>query len=467
MTLVFPLLFFMYASRILGADGIGKVEFGKNITGYFSLLASLGINNYGIREGAKLRNSRMDFSRFVHEILCINCVSMLVAIILFLLVALNVSALSDYKTILFVFSTTIVFTPMGVEWVYGALEEYKYIAIRTIVFQIVALIVLFLFVRDSGDYIWYAVVLIVSGVGSNVINLIHLWKFVDFKFVGSYRIKRHLHSILLLFALAVSNTLYSYIDTTMIGFINGDKEVGLYTAALKVNRVVVNVLGAIGAVAMPRLSYLWDQNNKDDFYRIIKLIVNILLMLSVPSCIGMLCLSKTVLFVFCGSDFIKADLTMRILSLIIIILSLSTFLNMHILIPVNKEKYTFLAIIGGVITNVGINAFLIPRFAGNGAAIGTVIGETVVLIIAFYYADRVVKMKSLFGKIYQYVLASLPIIIITCFFTHCINNLLAQCVWSIVVSVCTYFTILFLLKNETVIYIYNLILEKIHKETVK
>ena len=253
-TLVFPLLTFMYASRILGVDKIGAVEFSKNFVGYFALLASLGINNYGIREGARLRDSRKKFSKFVHEILLIYICSIIVDYILFFITLYKVQSLSEYHSILLIFSITILFTPLGVEWLYGALEEYRYITLRTILFQIFAILVLFIFVKDASDYLWYSVVLIISSVGSNIMNLLYMHNFVDFKYYGYYDLRIHIYPIFMLFILAISNNLYSYIDTTMIGFIANNTEVGFYSAALKVNRIVVNILGAIGAVAMPRLS---------------------------------------------------------------------------------------------------------------------------------------------------------------------------------------------------------------------
>ena len=53
----FPLITFAYTSRILGADGVGKINFSKSVVTYFSMLAMLGINQYGTREAAKVRDN--------------------------------------------------------------------------------------------------------------------------------------------------------------------------------------------------------------------------------------------------------------------------------------------------------------------------------------------------------------------------------------------------------------------------
>ena len=56
--ILFPILTIPYASRILGPEGMGKVQFVNSFTQYFILLAALGIPIYGTREIAKLQNNK-------------------------------------------------------------------------------------------------------------------------------------------------------------------------------------------------------------------------------------------------------------------------------------------------------------------------------------------------------------------------------------------------------------------------
>ena len=72
MSVLFPLITFPYASRILGARGIGKVDYAYSIISYFSLVAALGINTYAVREGSKLKNNKEEFEKFAKEMLKIN-----------------------------------------------------------------------------------------------------------------------------------------------------------------------------------------------------------------------------------------------------------------------------------------------------------------------------------------------------------------------------------------------------------
>ena len=465
-TLAFPVMIFMYASRILGAEGIGRVEFCKNFSTYFALMASLGINNYGIREGARKRNSREDFSKFVHEVLIINLISTAFSLLLYLGVISFIPKLVEYRSIFLIFISTIVMTPMGVEWVYGAQEEYKYIALRTMAFQIIAFLLMFVLVKDESSLIGYAIVLIVSSVGSNIANLVCIRKFVSFKLFKNYNIKQHIKPIIVLFALAISNTLYSYVDTTMIGFLSGDVQVGLYSVALKVNRIVVNVLGAIGAVVMPRLSFEWANGNKQEFLRITKIVINVLLMFSFPCMAGLIGLSKPLIILFCGDGFIEAQLMMQILSLIVVILSVSTFFNMHILLPMNKEKYTLITIFSGLCFNVATNAFLIPRLGGVGAAIGTIIGETVVLVLGMKFVKEYVNLRDILKNCYQYIIGFVVVLACCLVCVHFINNNILVCITSVVTSVIAYGVLLIAMKNHYIMIFWKKFVRKFKKGEV-
>ena len=70
--LLFPLLTFPYASRIMMADGIGHVNFYQSIISYISLLSCIGIPMYAVREIAKVRNDKEVRERTTVEILLLH-----------------------------------------------------------------------------------------------------------------------------------------------------------------------------------------------------------------------------------------------------------------------------------------------------------------------------------------------------------------------------------------------------------
>ncbi len=56
--LLFPILSFPYISRVLGPEGLGKVQFVFSFAQYFAVIAGLGIPIYGMREIARYKDDK-------------------------------------------------------------------------------------------------------------------------------------------------------------------------------------------------------------------------------------------------------------------------------------------------------------------------------------------------------------------------------------------------------------------------
>ncbi len=56
--IIFPIISFPYASRILLPQGIGAVNFANSTVEYFILIAELGIGTYAAREAARIRDDK-------------------------------------------------------------------------------------------------------------------------------------------------------------------------------------------------------------------------------------------------------------------------------------------------------------------------------------------------------------------------------------------------------------------------
>ena len=76
---IFPLITFPYISRILSVETLGKYNFAVSVVGYIVLLAGLGINQYAIREGARVREDKEKFGKLANQVFTINIISTIFA----------------------------------------------------------------------------------------------------------------------------------------------------------------------------------------------------------------------------------------------------------------------------------------------------------------------------------------------------------------------------------------------------
>ena len=465
MSLLYPIATFTYASRILGADGIGKINFSKSIVSYFSMLAMLGMQYYGTREAAKLRDNKKELSKFVHEMLAINGMMTIVSYILFVLAMLFIPKFQEYTLLLVIGSASILLQSMGLEWLYQALEEYQYIAVRSVIVQADSFVIMLLFVKDRSDLFIYMAIYVFATYGSYILNFVNARKYILWEWFGDYSIKKHIKQVLLLFAMALSIQLYAVLDSTMLGFLQNDVSVGKYTAAVKINKLVTTLIDSVAVVLIPRLSFYIEKLEKDKIKELIDKSYNYVFLLAVPAGVGIFALGNEIIQLFSGSEFQSAVMTLRLLTPIVVVIPFNVITNTQTFVPMGKEKWILFSTCSGALTNMACNAVLIPRYAENGAAAATVIAETVIAVICFYNMKKVFNMKKIMRVSWQYCIASFPILIVNYFISVFVRSAVLHVVFTVLVSVCVYTGILIFFKNQYMYEIIQYIRERIQKKT--
>lgn len=112
---------------------------------------------------------------------------------------------------------------------------------------------------------------------------------------------------------------------------------------------------------------------------------------------------------------------------------------------IKENKYTILIIIG-IIINIALNLLLIPKYEAVGAAIATILGQMVILILEIPIIKQFVN-KSLMKSFTKYLLFSI-IMYIVVYGIGLINNSAIILSTQIIVGTLIYMTILFLTKDN-------------------
>ena len=448
LSLLFPLITFPYASRILLPEGIGKVNFSNTIISYFILIASLGIGGYATREAAKIRNDRKALSKLFKEIISINFVCCIVAYILFFIALNFIPKLSDYKPLLLVTSIKILFSVLGIEWIYTANEDFKFITIRTFFIQLFSLIYLFVFVHTADDIVHYTIFGILTTVGCNIFNFLFVGKYVDLGGKTKLEIKKHLNAIIIFFGMTIVTSIYTMLDTAMLGFLSSDTEVGYYTASTKLGHMVLSMLTAITTILLPRLTNYIQKNDFSSFSELVNKSVNILLLLSIPMTFGIIVLTQPLMILLSGEKYLPAVFSMRIISPILIIISFGSLAGVQILPAIGKEKISFYSYIAGALTNITLNTIFIPKLGAVGAAIGTVCAEFIVTTIQIIFIRKLILTKELLITFSECIVSSIIMTICISLLIKYINLLILQIFLSFVFGIFIYSIILLLFKNK-------------------
>lgn len=393
--LLFPLITFPYASRILLADGIGQINFFQSIIQYITLLTCLGIPMYAIREVAKIRENIEERNKVTVEILLLHTSLTVVGYIIMILLVATVTKIQVDILLFLLLSTTIFFTAIGCEWFYQGVEDFKYITIRGLIVKTISVILLFLLVKTKEDIMWYAAYSVFGVLGGNVFNFVRLRKYISIKTLPFRELHplRHLLPALHVFVLNLVISIYVQLNTVMLGFMADTTAVGLFTAASKLSHMVLGIVGALGTAMLPRLSNLITTGQKEEFNRLAQKSMQFVIAITLPMTVGIIMTSSYLIPLFCGDTYTPAILTLQVISPIILAIGISNIMGIQILYPQGQENKVIISTALGAIANFLLNVWLIPQLAQDGAAIATVIAEIAVTVSMVYIGRTYIPIK--------------------------------------------------------------------------
>lgn len=453
-----------YLNRVLEADNVGKVEYAYTIINYFVLFSSIGIPMYGIREVSKARNDPKKLYTLVSELMVILSITTIASYILIFGIIIHLDFLSSYKNLLYIMSFLVILNNIGADWYFQGIENQKFLTIRNVVVRSLIFGLLFILVKKKSDYDVYALLFVLMLFGANVINFVVILKRIishKIKFQDLH-LKKHLKPVFAIFVATISVNIYLQLDNFLIGSISGDRYVAYYGIANKLIRFVITFITIIGSVMLPRLSYL-HHNDKLQYAVLLKKGFHVMMLLAIPSTIYFLIFSKEIILFMGGKDFMVADLTMKILSPLCIIVSFAYFFGFLILYPQGKEKiYTFATIVSALLS-VLLNYFAIKNFQQNGAAAVAILVESVAIGIMFYYIRKENDFSEFFDRNFFNVVFVNGIVMIVVlagkYFLE--NNSYFEWMVMSLLFVVTYAAVLVLIKEKNTLEILNQIKLKI------
>lgn len=415
-SVIFPLITAPYISRVLEPDGVGLYNFATTYAGYFALVALLGIPTYGVREVSKAREDKEALTKLVSQLMSIAAITTLVISTIYILSIALVGQLTENFVIFLLAGFVIYLAPFKINWYYQGIEDFGFITKVSLIVRTASVVCLFLFVREKSDLIIYVVLSVLGGVLADVWNFCKMWKSGIRPQLTFEGLKQHINPLLVLFASSVAISIYTVLDTLMLGFIKDYEEVGFYTNAMHMSKVILTAVTSLSIVAVPRVSLYMKERDYDNINLLMNKSFSVVSFIAFPVAIGMICIAPVFVPLFFGAKFMGSIVPLMILSLLIISIGLNNLTGVQILIGMGFDKLFLYSVLVGTVSNFVLNCALIPLLGAVGASIASVVAETLILIVTTYYVYRktpirIVKwvdiIKALLGS-----LAFAPIILL-------------------------------------------------------
>ncbi len=461
-SVVFPLITAPYISRVLEPEGVGLFNFANTYSGYFALVALLGIPTYGVREVSKLRNDTEEVKNLVSQLMSISALITLIVTLVYMASIFLVGQLTENYIIFLFAGFGIYLAPFRINWFFQGLEEFGFIAKRTLVVRLLSIVGLFLFVHEKNDLILYVILNVFTGVIADIWNFSMLLKKGISPHFTIKGLKKHLGPLLVLFASAIAISIYTLLDTIMLGFIRDYEDVGYYSTAMHMSKLVLAVITSLSIVVVPRLSNYVKERD----YRNINILMgkscSVISFLSFPTAVGLMCVAPVFVPLFFGSCFEGAVLPLIILSLLIIVIGLNNITGFQILIGLGLDKLYFFSVLAGTFSNFILNLVFIPLWGAEGASFASVIAEGLILLVSavFVYRKTPVRINS-WKEIYKVVLG------VSLFYPMFIVLDLYMEGWILIgifvlMASITYFVIECMLRNESALLVLSLVKVRIN-----
>ena len=446
LTLLTPLITTPYISRVIGAEGIGIYSYASSIVTYLALFAALGTATYGQREISYCQDDKKRRSEVFwnNELLCIitTCISLcFYGVFCFFQ--------KENRIVFFILSLSMLDVCLNVSWLLTGLEEFGKIVLRNIIIKVVSIGFIFTFVRTKDDLIIYVLGLTLA----LIISDISLWPFV-LKFIDRPKVKdlkpfSEIKVVFSMFVPTIAISIYTVLDKTMIGIITKNAaENGFYEQALKISRIALTVVTSLGAVMIPRIGYLFEKHDNDLVRQYMYRSYRFVGFIGIPMGLGLLAISPNFVPWFFGKGFEGVIPLIGVLGFLLLSIGINNVTGVQYLIPTKRQNTFTKTVLIGACVNLIANICLIPSLGAIGAAIASVLAETIIAITQLWIVRKEISSLAIIKQSLKYIISGFIM-----FFTLLlINKYLQPSIMNTLVLISSgcfvYFSSLFILRDS-------------------
>lgn len=443
--MILPLITTPYVSRVLGAANVGIYGFTQSVSQYFILFGSIGVALYGQREIAFLQSDISKRTVVFWELVIMRAVTVSVTLLVYYL---TIVAHGSYPIIYQIMLIDIVASVFDISWFLQGLEEFKKVTLRNFIIKFISVILIFTLVKTQENLPLYT--LIISG--SLLVGNLSLWLYLP-KMIVKIKLHdlkpyQHLRPVLILFLPQIATSIYTMLDRTMIGLLSNTTEVGYYDQAQKIVKMALTIVSSLGTVMMPRIANTYANKDRQKIQYYLSQSFQFVYFLALPITFGLMVTASGIIPWFLGAGFEPSISIMMLTSPIVLMIGLSNLIGMQYLMPTLRQNEFTLSVILGCMINFTLNLLLIPFYQSMGAAFATVIAETSVTAIQFWFVRKNFSFIQSIKLMKNYFLASLIMAVIVLGITKILPISLISSLIEVVVGIIVYLSILFVLRDQ-------------------
>ena len=386
---IIPLITLPYLVRVLGPEKFGLIAFSQAFIGYCQILTDYGFNLSATREISIHREDREKVSEIFSSVMVIKFGLLLASMIImsvavFFFDKFRRDWLIYYITFGMVFGQ--VLFPV---WFFQGMERMKYITFLNILAKLIFTVAIFVFVRESTDYLYVPLLNSLGFVIAGILALRIVVRDFEINFnVPEWRdIKHQLSEGWHIFISTVAISLYTISNTFILGLFTNNTIVGYYSVAEKMVGALKGFWIPISQTIFPFISNLYSKKQEEAkvlLIKLLKLTGTVTFIISVLACF----FAPILIYIFLGEQYKISVKIFQILIFTFFAIGINNILGIQGLVGFGYDNIFTKVVILGAIFHITLLIILVFLFSFFGSAIATVLTELFICIIEFFILKR-------------------------------------------------------------------------------
>jgi len=393
-------LFFSLASvgltaRALFAEGYGQFSTISAFLFLFMGLADLGLYSLMLRE---ISRPGADEKYVVSNFFTLRILSLAVFLVIAFLAVFCFPYPREIKMGIIFCSSSIIFMSLS-QLLMPIFQKYlntQKAAIAEVVGRALQFLMTLVFFQMGFGLFWFLFALIFSSAATFVVNFLYSKKYISFALGWDVNYLKKILKMTLPIAASIAFTMiYFRGNTILLSVMQPQKDVGLFNLGYKVLENLTFFPAALVGLIMPFLSKSAVENI-GGFKNVMQKSFNLLSIGAIPLAFGGLFFSKFIVGILGGQDFIAAESSLKILLFSVVFIFFGNLAG-NALIALNLQKKLAFAYLAGAVFSIFANIFLISKYSYNGAAIGSLLTESLVTVSMFFIIFMGIKWSPSFS----------------------------------------------------------------------
>jgi len=372
---VLPVLVMPFVIPKIGADLFGVVSVAQVVMIFLSTISDYGFNLTATRDIAFYKDDKEKISRIFSNVLASKFMICALTFILLLILIPVIPVLKNHYALYLLGFVYVIGQSALVGWFFQGMEKMQYITISTLVARVLFVVLVFIFIREKSDYIYFLFFLGIGNIIAGVFSIflafrifkldLYSPKWIDIK----HELKEGWH-------ITVSNlsiNTYQYINILVLRLFTNDLVVGYYSIAERIFFAMRQVLGIFSQVVYPHICQL-TRKSKEESTRFFKQFYLPFLILLLLGCIAVFILSPYIIQIFLGRTEDLPVLLLRILSFVPVVVCLN-IPAYQVLLAFDLKKSYFKILVSAMIVSLIANLVFCFSWGAVGTAVSIIVTE--------------------------------------------------------------------------------------------